>query len=304
MTITLERKKRDKPKRDSEGSIERRRQRWINRYNSDLLQLDARAIGGVTNEIKQELAGLLGLSDEAFAKEVYRMVEEIHPSQLKALNLRSHVEENVLLIFNYYRFRDSLIPGKRIRRSYSLPDQRAIRFLDSLDDFYVSKYVQNKGARLRMLRFLKTEHLEGRTANADKFSKAFSRELKGISRANVENIVDTSVSRIRNWGHVRQLSENNIAIARVSEIIDKITCEICKEMDGKEFRVAYADAKIRELSDLTPEEFKRTVYDSAPGAWKSDPIQYAKDHSVEEFIANDMVGPPWHGRCRGRLIIK
>jgi len=303
-TITLERKKKDKPKRDPEGTIERRRQRWFNRYNGDILQLDAKAIGGVTSEVKEQLAGLLGLGDEAFAKEVYRIVEEIHPEQLMAFNLQGHVEENILLIYNYYRFRDSLISGKRIRCSYTLADHRAVKFLDSLDDFYISKYVQNKGARSRMLNFLKTEHLEGRTANADKFARAFNRELKGISKANVENIVDTSVSRIRNWGHIRQLSENNMAIAQVSEIIDKITCDICREMDGKEFRVAYADAKVRELSDLTPEEFKRTAYDSAPGAWKENPVQYAKDHSVEEFIANDMVGPPWHGRCRGRLIIK
>ena len=162
-TITLERKKRDKSKRDPEGTIERRRQRWFNRYNGDILQLDAKAIGGVTSEIKEQLAGLLGLGDEAFAKEVYRIVEEIHPEQLKALNLQGHVEDNILLIYNYYRFRDSLISGKRIRRSYSLADRRAVKFLDSLDDFYISKYVRNKGARSRMLNFLKTEHLEGRT---------------------------------------------------------------------------------------------------------------------------------------------
>jgi len=303
ITVSLERKKRNKPKRDPEGAIERRRQRWFNRYNGDILQLDAKAIGGVTNEVKAQLVGLLGLSEEAFAEEVYKIVEEIHPEQLKALKLQSHVERNILLIYNYYRFRDSLI-GKRIRRSYTLPDKRAISFLESLDDFYVSKHVQNKNTRKRMLNFLKTEHLEGRTANADKFAKAFSRELKGVSKANINNIVDTSVSRLRNWGHIRQLSEHNMKVAEVSEIIDKVTCPICREMDGKTFRVGVADSKIRELSGLSAEEYQQQVYDGAPGSWKEDPVQYAKDHSVEEFIADNMVGPPWHSYCRGRLIIR
>jgi len=302
--ITLDRKKRDKPKRDVEGALERRRQRWANKYNGDILQLDFRAISGVADEVRLQLVSLLNLSEEDFALEVYNLVEDVHPQRLETLGLEKHVLDNISSIYTFYRFRDSLLKGRRIRRNFALADERAISFINGLDDFHISKYVTNKSVRKRMLNFLSNEHLNGRTAKIDSFMKTFKRNLKDISRSSVQNIVDTSVSRIRNWGHIRQLSDNNMGVAEVSEIIDKVTCDICREMHGKTFRVAYADAKVQELSSLTPEEFQRTVYDDAPSDWKKDPAKYAKDHSVEQFIANDMVGPPWHGRCRGRLIIK
>lgn len=296
--------KKRKPERDPEGIIERRRQRWVNKYNGDVLQIDSLAIGEVVRDIKSRLVSLLGYSPEEFAEEVYSIVSELHPANLKKLGLEKKVIADVLIIYRHYRIRDQLISGKRIPIKLTLPDKRAISFLESLDDFHISKYVRNDGARKRVLNFLKTEHLEGRTAKINSFAKAFRNELGELSKSQVRRIVDTSVSRLRNWGHIRQMAEGRTGVAEVSEVMDSITCDLCRAMDGEFFRVSHADHKIGELSELSPDDYQKRVYDDAPWEYKYDPVAYAERHSIEDFIENDMVGPPFHAHCRGRLIAK
>jgi len=301
--ISLAPRKKD-DNRDPEGIIERRRQRFIDKYFSDVEQINQAALAGALGGIKSQLSFLVSHSPEVFAKAVYDMLVEYHPAELLKLDLKKHVLQDVLIIFKYYRFRDRLQKGKRIPVRLSMPDRRAIKFLNSLDDFHISKHITNKPVQKRMLNFLKVEHLEGRTAKVDGFMKTFGKELGDISKSQVQNIVDSSVSRLRNWGHIRQLSEMRAAKAVISEVMDSITCETCREMHGKEFVVAHADQKIMELSFLESDAFVERVYDQAPEGWKKDPADYARKHSMEDFIANDIVGPPFHGRCRGRVKIK
>jgi hypothetical protein len=303
-SIILLDSKRKRPERDPEGLIERRRQRFIDKYYDGIFAIDRMAINRSLSRIEENLIGLLGYKPEAFAEEVYGILSDMHPAQLVALELEKKALKHVLSIYKHYRFRDRLIAGKKIPIKLTMPDKRAIKFLNSLDDFHVSKYLKNKPVRKHMLEFLKNEHLEGRTAKVNSFIKKFKNELGTLSKSQVENIVNSSVSRIRSWGHIRQLSETGTSIAVISEVMDSITCPICREMDGKEFRVSAADYKVRELSTMSPDEYVEQVYDNAPSGWKSDPTRYAREHSMADFIANDMVSPPFHARCRGRIVAK
>ena len=301
--ISLKGKKRERPKPDEEGKLERRRQRWVNKYNGDILTVDSWALASVAEEIKNRLSALSGLPAEEFAQEIYAIVKELHPAGLARLGLATAVKENMRQIYEFYRARDAVVSGRRIPTNLNLIDRRAIDFLSGLDDFHISKYITKPSIRKRMLNFLKEEHLSGNTAKPDSFISAFSKDLKNLSKSQVRRITDTSVTRIRTWGHIRQMAEARMKTAEISEVMDSVTCPTCRAMNGKTFRVGVADAKIQELCSLTPEEFQRRVYDNAPSDWKDDPAGFAEDKSAEQMIALDLL-PPFHPNCRGRTIYR
>ena len=298
-TLSLDPKKDDE--RDPEGIIERKRMRFTAAYKAEAMGIENKALDGIMRDFGDRLTPFLRLDAEQFADEVYNIVTELHPSKLREYGISDAVHANMLLIYRYYRVQDRLFKGKRFPINFTLPDERAIEFAGKLDDFYFSKHLNNKPARSRMLKFIAEEHLSGNTENVGKFMKTFRKELGDLTSKQVDNIIDTSVTRLRGWGHVRQLSEARLYHGVISEVMDSITCPLCREMHGKEIRIDRADLKLQELSFLSAQEYHDTVFENSPEEWRENPVSYAKNHSMDDFIEFGILTPPFHGHCRGRI---
>jgi len=290
----------------SEKGIERRRLRWVDSYFKQIKGLDDKARGKVLERVAEKL-GNKEFSTEGpdeFANDVFEFVSTKFPDALADQGLKDKVNRRIYDTYFYYRVRDKIVDVKRIPSLLKLPDKRAVKFLKGLDDFYFSKYLQNDSAKKPMLKFLKKEYLEGGYTNINGFIKRYGTNFGNISKSQIQRIVDTSVSRIRNWGHIRQMSEFKTQYFEIVEVLDRITCPICLEMDGKIFPVGKADEKVQNLSELSAEDFNEKVYKNAPAKTQEEWIEYAKAKSGEEMIADNIVGPPFHSRCRGRQVAK
>jgi hypothetical protein len=288
----------------NEKGIERRRLRWVGQYLNKIEAIDGKARAELTAEVKRMLRNgdFAASSPEEFADRIFTHVELRYPEALKGYGLKKTVRSAVYSIYLYYRTRDNIIRKGRIPGRLTLPDKRAVKFIQGLDDFYFSKFLQNDSAKGPMLRFLQREYLEGGFTDIDSFAKKFGKAFGDISKPQMKRIVDTSVSRIRNWGHVRQLAEFKITTMEIVEVMDRLTCPTCAEMDGKLFQVKAADRKVQELSELSAEEFDEKVYKGAPEDWRNNPVEYARSRTTDQMIADNIVGPPFHPRCRGRLV--
>jgi SPP1 gp7 family putative phage head morphogenesis protein len=75
-----------------------------------------------------------------------------------------------------------------------------------------------------------------------------------------ERVVRTSATRVRNWSRVYSFDALGIVEIEIYAAMDERTCEICREMDGKIFRVedviehieTVLDAPVDDLPDLNP----------------------------------------------------
>jgi hypothetical protein len=83
---------------------------------------------------------------------------------------------------------------------------------------------------------------------------------------------------------------------RVVEILDQITCSHCKAMNGREFSVSTAKAKIRKIVDGSVD----TVAEYSPFATtlKVEELQ-AKTDAELQTLGIDTT--PYHCHCRGRI---
>ena len=290
----------------AEKGIERRRLRWVNQYFRQIKGIDDKARGKVLEAVSRKLENKEFSTEDPdkFADDIFSYVSEELPNILADEGLLDTVKQRIYATYFYYRVRDNIVDAKRIPGLLKLPDKRAVKFLNGLDDFYFSKYLQNDSAKKPMLKFLKKEYLEGGYTNIDKFIERYGKNFGNISKSQIQRIVDTSVSRIRNWGHIRQMSEFKVKYYEIVEVLDRITCPICLEMDGKIFPVGKADERILKLSELSAEDFNEKVYKNAPAKTQEEWIDYAKSKSGKEMIADNIVGPPFHSRCRGRQVAK
>jgi len=291
---------------EREVRIEARRLRWVNSYFRDIAGIDDGARMEVIRETRRllESGQIMMLTPELFAQELYMRITRMYPEALFEAGLRTAVQKSVEATYEYYRIKDRLLAKGRLPVRFTDPDYRGMRFLRDLDDFHFSKFLEKDAPKKQMMKFLEKEYLEKGHEDLDGFTRRFGQHFRNVSRTSTKRVVDTSVSRIRNHGHIRQLAQQRIGTAEVSEVMDRITCDTCRALDGKTFPVRMASEKINELSELSAEKYAKRVFDLAPEGWKQDPAGYASENSLETFILNDMVGPPWHSNCRGRLVVK
>lgn len=292
-----------------EKAKESRRLRWVREYLKAIDGVDEKARTEIMAEVKKKLkAGEFAASSaDDFASKVFGYIGKRHPQLLKKLEAATVIGTAALRVFQYYRLRDKIIDKEiRIPFKLNMADKRAAAFMGKLDNFYVSKYLKNEGATGPILRFLREEYLEGGYEKVDEFAIKFGTKLGNVSKSQLRMIADTGVSRIRNAGHVRQMATFEIKVAEIMEILDRLTCPQCEEVDGRTFTVATADARLQELYALPPAEFNEKVYRGAPEAWKKGGERaagYAKGKSGDALVEQNIF-VPLHSRCRGTLVAR
>ena len=114
--------------------------------------------------------------------------------------------------------------------------------------------------------------------------------LSKINDAAVDNIVVSSVQRVRNYAHINSLRQAKLELMRIVATRDSRTSDICELLDGKLIRVGVAAAAIDALVELEPDKFAERMYHSAAAReYASDPAAYVKDRISDGVIDDDLV---------------
>jgi hypothetical protein len=302
----------------TEEEIDALLDKWIAKYEKAVGPLGDRArddaLDSVRSFLRQSAAADFGDAD-SFSGQVFDVIRESYEKTWTSKRATGAVERSTRDSYSSFRLHDETPFGGEspVKLRLGGPDKRAVEFFGKLDNFYFSRYLDNSEDSVK--RFLRDEYLEkgaqlfGRSSGdtIDEFRSAAGGRLSKINDAAVDNIVVSSVQRVRNYAHINSLRQAKLELARIVATRDSRTSDICKLLDGKLLRVGVAAETIDRLVDLEPEKFAEQMYHSAAAReFASDPAAYVKDRVTDGVIDDDLVTegrgfPPYHPRCRTRV---
>lgn len=250
-----------------------------------------------------------------FSGQVFDVIRNSYEKTWASARAVGAVERATRDSYSFFRLRDESPFGGEppVKLRFGGPDTRAVDFFGRLDNFYFSGYLDNSEKQIKQL--LRDEYLEKGAAlfgrgSADSiadFRNVVSGRLSKINDAAVDNIIVSSVQRIRNYAHINSLRQAKLELARIVATRDEKTSDICKALDGKRLRVGVAATTVDRLVDLEPAKFAAEMYHSAAAReYASDPAAYVKDRVTDGVVDDDLVAegrgfPPYHPRCRTRI---
>jgi hypothetical protein len=228
--------------------------------------------------------------------------------------IKPTIKANVTSVYNHYRCDKSIFPKKGTSshgRSFDmdvadavldLDDYRAIQYMEKSDRMYLGKFITDKDTKKSVYSYLQTQYLDGYmpigenkgalNAFADNFKDELSLEAWKIRR-----VVDTTMNKVRNFGNINMLSQNEIDNFEVVEIMDELTCAYCETMDGKVFSVSVAKEKIDNETAGDPDDVG-----SVSPFLTSEKLADVKSMTAEQLQDEGYDTPPYHCNCRGRVI--
>lgn len=283
---------------EDEERIENRRFQYYEKYLEEMLGLDEASREAVIEELQiMFVRGELPEDPDLFAEKVYSIIESRFPEIAHRQGLADIIQKNIGTIYTYYRLTDTSLWGDNppVKTSLQLPDRRAQDFLGRMDDIFFSEYVQNEPMKTQLKDFLRNEVIEKGFQATDAVLDKFGNEWANNSDFNVRRIVDTSVTRTRTFAHIRQMKAAGIKELEIMEIMNRITCGMCREADGKIVEVAICDELVEEALNLSPEEFKEK-YITRPATERE-----MATTPIEDLVLEGKGLPPLHPICRGRI---
>lgn len=180
---------------------------------------------------------------------------------------------------------------------FRIADERSINYALKLHDFYLGKFFQgDTQLRLRCVNWMSKYYLEkgnpiGRGQEGIKeFLNEFGAYIKPQTEWRARQIIDTSVNYLRNSARLRAFQKARVKYYRWDAVGDRLTCRICRSLDGRIFRTEDAipildmiensedPTIIRDLKPILKEPWKGTTA-SLPNKW-----------------------PPSHPHCRCRIV--
>lgn len=289
---------------EDEERIENRRFQYYEKYLEEMLGLDEASREAVIEELQiMFVRGELPEDPDLFAEKVYSIIESRFPEIAHRQGLADIIQKNIGTIYTYYRLTDTSLWGDNppVKTSLQLPDRRAQDFLGRMDDIFFSEYVQNEPMKTQLKDFLRNEVIEKGFQATDAVLDKFGNEWANNSDFNVRRIVDTSVTRTRTFAHIRQMKAAGIKELEIMEIMNRITCGMCREADGKIVEVAICDELVEEALNLSPRNLRKSTLPGPrpSGKWRPrrSKIWSSRVKACHRYI-------PFAGAESGRVIRK
>lgn len=300
---------------------------WIARYLLAVEPIAETALKVALQQIESWLASIK-LADftsaEAFADEFFAQLQTVFSGEWETGKAKREIKKATEQIYRYYRTKDDAVTfggeDVGIRIKFGAPDTRTLKFFESVDRWYFSKYLNNSEPSLK--KFIAEEYVaKGGRRTFDMTSEqiadirdALGDRLKNVNDIGVQRIVNGSVTRARNWAHIRRLNEGAIKLAKIIAVLDERTSEICKFLDGKFLRVGVANDAVDRLIELEPGEFAKEMYESpiakalATANQNADEVAKVFDGLIDdnEVLDDSLMAagrgfPPYHLNCRTRV---
>lgn len=186
--------------------------------------------------------------------------------------------------------------------SLDLLDLRAIKYLEELDNLYLGKFITDESTRRKFKTWLNDMYLDGNVpvgrageeleAFLEEFGEVFAYESYKIAR-----VISTTLNKARNYANVLYINQANLEKFEIVEVMDRITCQWCRHLNGKQFTTAKAVSKIeRAINSST-----RDIGKESPFA-TSIPLEEFEQMETEQIQNRGIDTPPYHCHCRGRVV--
>lgn len=222
------------------------------------------------------------------------------------------VEENIPDIYSFYRTDKSVFEdGEGFSRQsffvvpdavFELVDYRAIEFLETIDKIYLGKFITDPDTEARILKWIKEKFESGHvpigknSSLISEFILEFS-DVVMLESWKIRRIIDTTVNRSRNTGHVMYLDQAMIVEYEVVEVMDDITCSWCRHMNRKKFLVKETVDRINKLFNVGMDKLPQ--YSPFATTIKIDEFVKLSPKAIQ---AKGIDIPAYHPHCRGRII--
>lgn len=249
-------------------------------------------------------------ADESeFAESVFKAFSGELLEHLKTSNADKVSDRYVKDAWQFFRHEDnSDMPKKQSRTSFgidiNLADTNAIRYLTAIDRFFFGSgnyLATNKVVGSKFINWLENEYItKGLNIRDEKTSKAFQSEFKDMVKVTTWNkinqLVNTTMSRIQNFGQTMKLYEAGFKRFRIVGPTTAPICVFCKSMVGRVFEVEKAAIRLSKVvkkgfedpSDLPP---------FITDAYSPDELKEMTDKQLQDA---GFESPPYHPECRHR----
>jgi SPP1 gp7 family putative phage head morphogenesis protein len=181
--------------------------------------------------------------------------------------------------------------------SLNVTDRQVQNFLSDNATFWIGNhYDQQVQERIRSAadEVLSTEDgTLGRRKAARKFRDKFQGEFQK-SNSYWRMLANDVTTKSREFGRVEGMVKADIEEYMIDAILDRRTSDICRELDGKTFRVERA---VEHRDAIVNAEEPEAIKEQSPwlAAEELEPL------SNEELAERGVLTPPFHGNCRSRL---
>lgn len=289
----------------SEKVVRRVLEEWSAKY----LKKIAPFLGNSVEEAAEVLAGFVRRSsfsdfrdENDFAEQAFGVISSIYVDAFRGQPAQNALRDAVKEIYSFYRVDDRSVFEKAPEVKFTLDtiDTRTLTFVRGLDRHYLSKYIFNSDTERQVMDWLKQQWLEngeglfGRTSReAIRTFQALAVDtLEPLSEYQAQRIINTSVQRMRTWGHIGQLAEAGFEFAKVYNPDPE--AEICQYMNGQVIPIGEAREAVDELSRLSPEQYQQRLKPVS-----GDDIARI---GVRAATRQGIGFPPYHPNCKTRLI--
>ena len=247
------------------------------------------------------------MDSELFATTVLDHLAGEFGANLQNSPIEERVRQQINSMYRFFRLTDVDLfsDGKSpIKPSFNLVDRNAIRFMRASDNFYFGRYLTDPRTKAQLKKWLENEYLQSGRSLRDPGELAKFRNKFGTRVARedykVLRVVETSVTRSKNWGNILQADQAQASLVRISGPNDNLTCPWCQGMVGKEFPVKPVVQQVKDTIDRDPEDLP-ALNPFLPGRVHPDALP---DTSEEQLLAQGIALPPYHPHCRHRFVVK
>lgn len=255
------------------------------------------------------------VDSEEFANKVFKALSDGFDDALSASPLADNIRKQVQAIYKYYRLEDaepfSEVDGKSvpnpeipIKPSFNVVDKRAQTFLRESDEFYFGRFLKDPSTKKSLKSWISDEFLESGQSLRDPgaladFRKRFGDKV-GEQDFKVLRVVETSVSRAKNWGNALTMEQAGAASLKIVGPLDQITCDWCKAMVGKVFPVAPVVSGIKKTMAADPADLP-DLNPFLPGQFSPAEVEGL---APEALLAKGVSLPPYHPYDRHRAVVE
>lgn len=247
-------------------------------------------------------------TETAFSGAVVHAFNQGLLNALKTADVNRVSDSYVIKAWEFFRNEDnSDMPKKQARRlgiDISLTDANAIRYLTAIDRYYFGSgnyLANNPGVGARFINWLESAYIEKGLnirdeATMAEFQKEFTGMVKETTWQKINQLVNTTMARIQNFGQTMKLYEAGFKKFRIVGPKTYPVCGFCKNMVGRVFLVETAAKRLSKVvqkgfedpSDLPP---------FITQAYSADDVEKMTDKQLQDA---GFESPPYHPECRHR----
>lgn len=193
---------------------------------------------------------------------------------------------------------------------FTVRDTRAIEYMANTQTFWIRQHFQDdKTQQMSDLVSRQIAEFGGsREDVADALITKLGRELGDKNYWTV--VAAATLNTSRSYSSLRSFEDAGIQRYEVVAMMDERTSTVCRTMNGRVFEVAVSLEVFSKLQNAaSPDEYKAikpwaSTYTKEDGTLGFKAGDFRFDESVSDAVLakNNFTFPPFHGRCRTRVV--